>query len=135
MLATFALGAEAVQIGSGFAVTEESSAHDEYKRAVIESKEGDTILSLKQLTPVRLLKNEFYLKVKEAEEQCASKEKLTALLGKGRSKKGIFEGDLIEGELEVGQVAAQINKMKSAAEVVFTIWGQFLTEKDRIARL
>jgi enoyl-[acyl-carrier protein] reductase II len=135
MLAAFALGAEAVQVGSRFAVTHESSAHPEYKRAVIESKEGDTMLALKKLTPVRLLKNNFFEEVKNAEEHCASKETLAQLLGKGRSKKGIFEGDLLQGELEVGQVSAQINDLESASTVFASIWKQFLNEKARIAML
>jgi enoyl-[acyl-carrier protein] reductase II len=135
MLAAFALGAEGVQMGSRFAVTEESSAHENYKRAVIEAKEGDTVLTLKQLTPVRLIKNDFYTQVKKAEEQGASKEQLAQLLGRGRAKKGIFEGDLHEGEIEIGQIAARIRAIKPAGEVVSDIWEEFLREKKRIANL
>lgn len=135
MLAAFALGAEGVQIGSRFAVTEESSAHANYKQAVIEAKEGDTVLALKQLTPVRLIKNDFYEQVKQAEDQGAGKEELSKLLGKGRSKKGIFEGDLKEGELEVGQIASRITDVKPAAEVLLNTWKEFLREKKRIADL
>ncbi len=135
MLAAFALGAEGVQIGSLFAVTEESSAHENYKRAVMEAKEGDTVLALKQLTPVRLIKNDFYAQVKQAEDQGASKEELSKLLGKGRSKKGIFEGDVKEGELEVGQIASRITDIKSAAEVLLNTWDEFLREKKRITDL
>lgn len=118
MAAAFALGAEGVQIGSRFVTTLESSAHINFKNAVINAKEGDTQLSLKQLTPVRLLKNSFYEKVNELEKNCATIEELSNLLGKGRSKKGMFEGDLIEGELEIGQVSGGIDKIQTVKEVV-----------------
>lgn len=118
MAAAFALGAQGVQIGSRFVTTQESSAHINFKNAIIKSKEGDTQLSLKQLTPVRLLKNPFYEKVNELEKSCAPLEELSNLLGKGRSKKGMFEGDLIEGELEIGQVCAGIDKIQTVKEVV-----------------
>lgn len=116
--AAFALGAQGVQIGSRFVTTQESSAHINFKNAIINSKEGDTQLSLKQLTPVRLLKNPFYEKVNELEKSCAPLEELSNLLGKGRSKKGMFEGDLVEGELEIGQVCAGIDKIQTVKEVV-----------------
>jgi enoyl-[acyl-carrier protein] reductase II len=135
MLAAFALGAEGVQMGSRFAVTEESSAHENYKRAVMEAKEGDTVLTLKQLTPVRLIKNDFYTQVKKAEEQGASKEQLAQLLGRGRAKKGIFEGDLHEGEIEVGQIASRIKNIEPASKVLADIWSQFLNEQKHIANL
>ena len=135
MLAAFALGAEGVQVGSRFAVTLESSAHEAYKNAAIEAQEGSTALALKKLTPVRLLKNDFYTQVKQAEDQGASKEALAQLLGKGRSKKGIFEGDLKEGELEIGQVAARITDIKPAGQVVKEMWDQFLMEKERVGKL
>jgi len=135
MLAAFALGAEGVQVGSRFAVTAESSAHEAYKRAVIEVQEGSTVLTLKQLTPVRLIKNDFYTQVKQAEDQGASKEELALLLGRGRSKKGVFEGDLKEGELEIGQIAARIRGIKPAGEVVKEMWNQFLMEKERVGKL
>ncbi|HPE97902.1 MAG TPA: DUF561 domain-containing protein, partial [Chitinophagales bacterium] len=109
MLACMALGAEGVQIGSRFAASEESSAHPHFKEAIVGAGEGSTELSLKQLTPVRLIKNAFYQQVKEAEERGASKEELQQLLGRGRAKKGMFEGDLEEGELEIGQVSAGIH--------------------------
>lgn len=125
MFATMALGAEAVQIGSRFVCTPEASSHQNFKNSILESKEGDTILTLKGLVPVRLIKNEFYKKVQEAENNAATKEELELLLGRGRAKKGMFEGDLIEGELEIGQVSAQINEMKPAAEVVKEIWEEF----------
>lgn len=118
MLAAFALGAEGVQVGSRFAISEESSAHDVYKNIVIESVEGSTTLALKQLNPVRLLKNKFYQDILTAESKHASVEELKALLGKGRSKKGIFEGDLEEGELEIGQVAASFSRIQPASEII-----------------
>ncbi|MDP2176680.1 MAG: nitronate monooxygenase [Bacteroidota bacterium] len=112
--AAISLGADAVQIGSLFAASEESSAHANFKNRIIATGDGDTELSLKQLTPVRLIKNEFYNKVKEAENNCSDKETLQNILGRGRAKKGMFEGDLVEGELEIGQIAANINEIKSA---------------------
>lgn len=118
MAAAFALGAQGVQIGSRFVTTQESSAHINFKNAVIKAKEGDTQLSLKQLTPVRLLKNSFYEKVNELEKNCATIEELSNLLGKGRSKKGMFEGDLVEGELEIGQVSGGIDKIQTVKEVI-----------------
>lgn len=135
MLAAFALGADAVQIGSRFIATPESSAHINFKNSVLQASEGDTELSLKQLTPVRLLKNEFYQKVKEAEAACADKETLAQLLGRGRAKKGMFEGDLNEGELEIGQISGRINDIKPAAEVLKEIWNDFLAEKERLSAL
>ena len=125
MAAAFALGAEAVQIGSRFVTTPESSAHQNFKEAVINTKEGDTQLTLKQLTPVRLIKNPFFNQVNEAEKRGASVEELTELLGRARAKKGMFEGDLNEGELEIGQVSASIKEIKPAAEVVKEIYEEF----------
>jgi len=118
MLAAHALGADAVQVGSRFVATPEASSHDYFKTEVIKAQQGSTELTLKELTPVRLLKNPFYNKIKELYAEGASTEKLNKLLGKGRAKKGMFEGDLIEGELEIGQVAAQIEKIIPAAEIV-----------------
>jgi enoyl-[acyl-carrier protein] reductase II len=118
MAAAIALGANGVQIGSRFVTTHESSAHINFKNAIISSNEGDTQLSLKQLTPVRLLKNDFFDKVNELENSGASADELTKLLGKGRAKKGMFEGDLVEGELEIGQVASQIKHIQSVKEVI-----------------
>jgi enoyl-[acyl-carrier protein] reductase II len=115
--AAFALGANGVQIGSRFVCSNESSAHINFKNAIIDSKEGDTQLSLKQLTPVRLLKNSFYNKVTELEKKCATIEELAALLGRGRAKKGMFEGDLTEGELEIGQVSVGMDKIQSVQEI------------------
>jgi enoyl-[acyl-carrier protein] reductase II len=125
MAAAFALGAEGVQIGSRFVTTQESSAHINFKNAIIEAKEGDTQLSLKQLTPVRLLKNSFSEKVNELEKKGASVEELSNLLGRGRAKKGMFEGDLVEGELEIGQVSGAIDKIQTVKEVVDEIVAEY----------
>lgn len=135
MLAAFALGADGVQIGSAFAVAEESSAHINFKQKIITATEGDTKLSLKQLTPVRLLKNEFYEKVEQAEFNGLAKDELVQLLGKGRSRMGMFEGNIDEGELEIGQVSAMLNEVKPAAEILQAIWNEFLLEKQRIGSL
>jgi enoyl-[acyl-carrier protein] reductase II len=116
--ACMALGAEGVQIGSLFAASEESSAHQEFKQKITELNDGDTELSLKQLTPVRLIKNPFYERVKAAENSGASAEALSEILGRGRAKKGMFEGDLIEGELEIGQIAATIQRIDPAADIM-----------------
>ena len=118
MLATFALGAEGVQIGTRFALTEESSAHENFKQLCLNLNEGDTKLLLKKLSPTRLVKGEFTTAVEEAEARGASAEEMKELLGKGRSKKGIFEGNLQEGELEIGQVAALFRKEETVAEVM-----------------
>lgn len=118
MLAAFALGAEGVQIGTRFALTEESSASDEFKRLCVSLKEGDTMLALKKIGATRLIKNEFYDKVKAAEDSGASAEQLKELLGKGRAKHGIFEGDLVEGELEIGQIASLLKDLPPAKEVL-----------------
>ena len=124
MLAVMNLGADAVQIGSRFVATEESSAHINFKNTVVQSNEGDTQLTLKELTPVRLIKNEFFNQIETAYQSCATKEELTTLLGRGRAKKGMFEGDLVEGELEIGQVSGLISKIQPAQEVV----NEILTE-------
>jgi enoyl-[acyl-carrier protein] reductase II len=125
MFAAMALGADAVQVGSRFVASHEASCHQNFKEAIISSAEGDTQLSLKALTPVRLLKNEFYQKVKQAEENCASVEELKALLGRARAKKGMFEGDMIDGELEIGQVSSQINKIMTADAIVNELWEEY----------
>ena len=125
MLAAEVLGAEGVQLGSRFAVSVESSAHENFKQRIVQSNEGDTVVTLKQLTPVRLIKNKFYKKVQEAEWRGASKEELDGLLGKRRSKTGIFEGDLDEGELEIGQVSAALKKIETAAEIVKSVWEEY----------
>ena len=125
MLAAMVLGAEGVQIGTRFAISEEASCHINFKNAVLRAAEGDTLLTLKKLTPVRMLKNEFFHKVEKAENNCASNEELRELLGKGRSKMGMFEGDLSEGELEIGQVSSMIKTMAPAAEILLEIWQEF----------
>ncbi|MFN7748044.1 MAG: NAD(P)H-dependent flavin oxidoreductase [Cyclobacteriaceae bacterium] len=133
ILAMEALGASGVQIGSRFAVSQESSAHDNFKMRVIESREGDTHLTLKQLTPVRLLRNDFFQQVQEAEARGASKDELMQLLGRGRAKRGIFEGDLSEGELEIGQVAAAIRDVQPAAEILKNLWEEYREARQKIA--
>lgn len=135
MLAAFALGAEGVQIGSLFAASDESSAHINFKNAIINAGEGDTRLSLKSLVPVRLLKNEFYRKVANAEAEGAGRTELMELLGRGRAKKGMFEGDLNEGELEIGQIASAVHQIRPAAEILKVIWDEFLSGKERISKL
>ena len=125
MLAAMVLGAEGVQIGSRFVASQESSAHASFKQAVIETKEGDTELSLKSVTPVRLLKNEFYEEVKKATESGASGDELKALLGKGRAKKGMFEGDLDQGELEIGQIASLLHEVIPAKDIVAEIINEY----------
>ena len=125
MAACFALGAEAVQIGSLFVASPESSAHINFKNSILEASEGATELSLKQLTPVRLLKNKFYNDIQVAQQNNASTEDLKVLLGRGRAKKGMFEGDLSEGELEIGQISSAINSIKPAATIVNEIWNEF----------
>ncbi|MBB6461147.1 NAD(P)H-dependent flavin oxidoreductase [Flammeovirga kamogawensis] len=135
MLAAFALGAEGVQIGSRFAISEESSAHDNFKHKIVATQEGDTILTLKDLVAVRLVKNKFYQQVEEAEARGATKEELIELLGKRRSKKGIFEGDLDEGEIEIGQVSAHIQDIQPAGNILSSIWKEFEVEKKRLQNL
>lgn len=125
MLASMVLGAEAVQVGSRFVASDEASSHINFKEAVINANEGDTMLSLKQLTPVRLLKNNFFNEVQQAEQRCAAIEELKQLLGRGRAKKGMFEGNLQEGELEIGQVSAVIKTIQPAADIVKEIWNEF----------
>ncbi|HCC85807.1 MAG: hypothetical protein XD92_0176 [Proteiniphilum acetatigenes] len=118
MAAVFALGADGVQVGTRFALTVESSASEAFKQRCIELKEGDTILSLKKVSPTRLIKNDFFYRVQELEERGATAEELRVLLGQGRAKKGIFEGDLREGELEIGQIASHIREILPAGEVM-----------------
>ena len=134
MLAAMALGAEGVQIGSRFVASEESSANINFKNAVIASNEGDTKLTLKQLTPVRLLKNKFFDDVENAENNSASIDELSKLLGRGRAKKGMFEGDLIEGELEIGQVAAIIREIKPAKDIIEEIIAEYHQAKTELIK-
>lgn len=135
MLAAFALGADAVQVGSRFVATYESSAHENFKNAVINTSEGDTQLTLKQLTPVRLIKNKFFKEIEAAELRGATKEELGELLGRARAKKGMFEGDLEEGELEIGQASAQIRDIKSAKDVLDELWQEFNAGLENLLRL
>lgn len=125
MLAAMVLGADGVQVGSRFVASNEASSHASFKNLVIASQEGDTQLSLKQLTPVRLLKNIFFTKVQQAENNCSSAEELQQLLGKGRAKRGMFEGDTEEGELEIGQVSAIIKEIKPAADIVQEMYNDY----------
>lgn len=131
MLAAEVLGADGVQVGTRFAICEESSADEKFKTRVIASSEGDTIVTLKQLTPVRLIKNKFYEDVNSAERRGASVDELKNLLGKRRSKLGIFEGDLEEGELEIGQVSATLKKIEPAATIVEQIWSEYSALKKQ----
>ena len=125
MLAAMVLGAAGVQVGSRYVASEEASCHDHFKQAVIQSAEGDTKLMLKQLAPVRLLKNEFYKQVQEAEDRGASKLELIQLLGRARAKRGMFEGNLDEGELEIGQVSALLDDVLPAADITKNLWREF----------
>ena len=133
MAAAFALGAAGVQVGSRFVATPEASSHANFKEAVLQAKEGDTALSLKKLTPVRLIKNLFYESVKTAEDRGATVEELLTLLGRSRAKKGMFEGQLEEGELEIGQVSALIHDIKPAAAIVQEIWEEYLQTCKRLS--
>lgn len=132
MLAAEALGAGGVQVGTRFAASIESSAHDNFKKAVVQTNEGDTVLTLKKLTPVRLIKNAFYKQVQEAEDRAASTEELRQLLGSRRSKRGMFEGELDEGELEIGQVSAAVRTVESAADIVNNIWSEYCQLKSKM---
>ena len=132
MLAAMVLGADGVQVGSRFVASEEASSHISFKNAVIHATEGDTQLSLKQVVPVRLLKNRFFEQVQEAENRGASKEELINLLGRGRAKKGMFDGDLEAGELEIGQVAAMVREILPADEIVKALWREYKETKDNI---
>ncbi|MBC7874951.1 MAG: nitronate monooxygenase [Ferruginibacter sp.] len=125
MLAAMVLGAEGVQMGSRFVASGEASSHVNFKNVVVNSQEGDTQLTLKQLTPVRLMKNEFFKQVQEAERRGATVEELNTLLGRARAKKGMFEGNLEEGELEIGQVSALLDGIFPAAEIVNNVWQEF----------
>lgn len=125
MFATMALGAEAVQVGSRFVCSPEASSHQNFKDAIVKAGEGDTMLSLKRLTPVRLIRNRFFQVVAEAEARCAPNEELLQILGRARAKLGMFEGDLDEGELEIGQVSGLIGDIKPAADIVADLWNEF----------
>ncbi len=132
MLAAFVLGADAVQVGSAFAVAAESSAHPAFKESIVAATEGDTRLALKKLVPVRLLKNEFADQVQVAEAAGADAEELKTLLGRARSKAGMFEGDIHNGELEIGQVSAMLQEIRPAKEILQEIWTDFVNETEKI---
>ncbi|HLK28801.1 MAG TPA: nitronate monooxygenase [Puia sp.] len=125
MLAAMVLGAEGVQMGSRFVASEEASSHIYFKEKVVQAKEGDTLLAMKKLTPVRLLKNDFFNQVQEAELRGASADEMKELLGKGRARRGMFDGEMEEGELEIGQVSANIHEILPAAEIVKNTWNEF----------
>jgi enoyl-[acyl-carrier protein] reductase II len=133
MLAAMVLGADAVQVGSRFAASSESSSHDDFKKTILAVKEGDTQLTLKELAPVRLIKNKFYNDVQKLYEKCPTKEELTSLLGRARAKRGMFEGDLIEGELEIGQIAGLINEILPAEKIMLEMIADFEMAKAKIS--
>ena len=133
MLAAMVLGAEGVQVGSRFVTSIESSAHINFKNMILQAKEGSTQLSLKQLTPVRMLKNKFWEEVVYAESNGASKEDLAILLGRARAKKGMFEGDMVEGELEIGQISGSINHIKTAGEIIVEMVKEYNVMLSKIA--
>lgn len=135
MLAAMALGAEGVQIGSRFAACEESSAHQNFKDLIIDTKEGETMLVLKQLAPARLIKNQFYNDVKSAEDRGANREEIAEILGKGRAKKGMFEGDMANGELEIGQIASLINTKETVEEAIKDIMQEFHKIQQEISNI
>ena len=134
MLAAMALGAEGVQIGSRFVVSEESSAHEAFKQKIIETPDGGTLLALKSVMPVRLIRNAFLDQVQQMEATCATHEELRLLLGTGRAKRGMFEGDTEEGELEIGQVAALINSIKPAGEIINEIVAEFESARAELLK-
>ena len=135
MLAAMVLGAEGVQIGTRFVASVESSAHDNFKHSVINCNEGDTVLSMKKVVPVRLIKNEFQKRIQEAEDRGASVNELVEILGRARAKKGMFEGDMVEGELEIGQIASLVKEIKPAAQIVKEIYDEFLEAKAQMTFL
>lgn len=132
MLAAMVLGADGVQMGSRFVASFESSAHANFKQTVLETGEGDTQLTLKELAPVRLIKNKFYNDLQELYQNCPSKEDLEQLLGKRRAKRGMFEGDLVEGELEIGQIAGLIHEVKSVQDIIDEVVFEFRTASQQI---
>tara|TARA_B100000579_G_scaffold436913_1_gene464441 strand:- start:392 stop:1336 length:945 start_codon:yes stop_codon:yes gene_type:complete len=135
ILAAMSLGADGVQIGSLFAASKESSAHEKFKNLIVESTDGDTTLTLKEITPVRMMKNDFYKKIENAYKNNASKEELVKLLSRGRAKKGIFEGDLVEGELEIGQISASISEVKSVNEIFSELIDGFNSQKNNLSHI
>ena len=135
MLAAMVLGAEGVQLGTRFVCSEESSAHLNFKHIVAHSNEGDTMLSMKKVVPVRLIKNDFQKRIQEAEDRVATPEELATILGRARAKKGMFEGDVQEGELEIGQIASLVKEIKPAAEIVKEIWNEFNAAKKEVQNM
>ena len=135
MLATMALGADAVQVGSRFVAAEESSAHPAFKQKVVNAIEGETVLTLKEITPVRLMKNEFYSEIQKAYERCANVEELKTILGRARAKKGMFEGDMVEGELEIGQISSLIKDIKPAAEIIKLMLEEYEEAKRNVMKI
>ncbi len=134
MLAAMVLGADGVQMGSRFAASFESSAHENFKKTIIDTQEGDTQLTLKELAPVRLIKNKFYNDIQDLYSKCSSPEDLKVLLGRARAKKGMFEGDLVEGELEIGQIAGLIHEIKSVKTIINEVIQEFETVSNNIQR-
>ncbi|MEZ7507040.1 NAD(P)H-dependent flavin oxidoreductase [Flavobacterium sp. Arc2] len=135
MLAAMILGADGVQVGSRFAASMESSAHDDFKKTIVDTKEGGTQLTLKELAPVRLIKNKFFQDVQNLYEQCPTKDELITLLGRARAKRGMFEGDLIEGELEIGQIAGLIHEVKSAEGIVLEMMTDYNMARKEVINL
>ena len=135
MLAVMVLGADGVQVGSRFAASEESSSHENFKNTIINVKEGDTQLTLRELAPVRLIKNKFYDDLQELYKKAPTPEELKTLLGRARAKRGMFEGDLVEGELEIGQIAGLIHEIKSAADIVNEMVSEFEIAKKEVQNL
>ena len=135
ILAAMALGADGVQLGSRFAASQESSAHENFKQTILETNEGDTVLTLKELAPVRLIKNKFYNDIQELYSKCPTKEDLENLLGKRRSKRGMFEGDLVEGELEIGQIAGLIHEILPVEKIIQNLIQEFETAKLAVSKI
>ena len=135
MLAAMVLGADGVQVGSRFAASIESSAHDNFKKTIVEVQEGDTLVTLKELAPVRLIKNKFFDDLQELYAKCPTTEELKTLLGRARAKKGMFEGDLIEGELEIGQIAGLINEIKPVKEIIDEMITEFNWAKNNFPKI
>jgi enoyl-[acyl-carrier protein] reductase II len=135
MLAVMILGADGVQIGSRFAASEESSSHENFKKKILETKEGDTQLTLKELAPVRLIKNKFFEDIQQLYAKCGTKEELKELLGRARAKRGMFEGDMIEGELEIGQVAGLIHEIESVHKIINDLISEFEISKNDLKRI
>ena len=134
MLAAMILGADGVQVGTRFAASVESSAHENFKNKILETKEGETQVTLKELAPVRLIKNKFYNDVQDLYKKCPTKQELATLLGRSRAKRGMFEGDLDEGELEIGQIAGLIHEIKPASEIISEIIEDFVLTKNEVKK-